>query len=683
MHSATRSSDTRPSSKQLLMLFPSQNDSSAGLSENSVSLKSSRSFEPPPSDSPSSHGQERSQSIPPLTSSGVETSSPGEDLQHPNNDDDSRRNAADDTVSANIDAGREARSDARYASDASLNILPKIPTSPIEITDFNRPPFSLQTGAHSQALSGPSQTGFAGPSTSTDSSVSPPVVRSNSCPTDGAAYPSTLQPRLGRPTPLSGRSMEVIQQEKRVTFLVIQHFLNLSSPSTTIDTRMTFLARNSTLSMGSPPPYYEAVNQAPVHHHSSFNVGHAGPSDPLAGPSRLSEDWYTNESRRDGPARTRVRPRPPLPIGPRRPSQGVVALPSSIGFSDSLNRTASTASMSQSSLSRQRSTRIPAIPSPKFQTPSPKWRGHTMDAARWTFKSSQLQTIVSKAIKQSSEASLIRLLEPEVLDSDIPAEIANLEALRTDIKTRYKLLARRRAVLFETLSSFLLGNTEDGSHAHRLLEELSEIAGTMDHLAEELHSADTQLTHLDSLTQVHISSALSVALRKLNASLLKQMSENENLRNDLCSLEAERDEAWSQAERIALELDQLAGTAENPSPILSLSNRSSRVSTHRKSMALASKAGLKVPKRRHSKRLSLKVTPSSPSFSSPFVSPTSSSKSARPAKSISPSTSADKKPSPVLTESTSPPVCPIYLSEFFSDSLYSHVPIADLHPPGH
>ena len=413
-----------------------------------------------------------------------------------------------------------------------------------------------------------------------------------------------------------------------------------------------FLNRASIISMGSPPPYSEVAHQGPIHPRGS-NPAYFGPSasDPVAGPSRSSGEWNNNESRRDSPAKTRVRPRPPLPIGPRRPSQG---LPPNVTFPHARDRSGSLASISQPGLSRQRSARITAIPSPKFQTPLPKWRGHTMDAARWTFKSSQLQAIVSRAIKHSSEASLIRLLEPELLENDVPAEIEALETLRTDLKTRYKLHARRRATLLETLSSVIntgLNTAEEGpGYAHRLLEEISEIAATMDNLSEELHSADIQLAYLDSLTQVHMSSALAVALRKLNASFLKQMAENENLRNELFSVEAERDEAWRQAERIALELDQLATTSENSSPILS--NRSSRVLAHRKSMVHPLKMELmKGTKRRFSKRLSLSATPASASgLVSAFVSPGVGPKAPRHSKILSPPPTRKRPPVPNLTE---------------------------------
>jgi hypothetical protein len=721
MQLPSRLSEARPSSKQVLMHLPSQNGSSGGLSERTGSLKSSRSFEPQRSDSASSYSQDvrnssqKIQSIRLQSPSWVEeNSSPAEDLQPSKEDDeddeDTRRIVVDDTVSASIEksqsSGGVSQSDGNYASDApmlNLNIHPPIPT----------PIFGLdQAATQSQVFSETGQTGFAAPSTSSSNlSVSTPLVRSKSFPTHEVIIPTPLTNSTGtatttrsnvQPVHVNGTTFPRMTDEKSV---FSRHQAAPSDSSVPQPHQHLykddFLGRNSTLSMGSPPPYYEVVNQSHHHHHhqqhqqrqqqhagpSTLN-GHAGPIDPVAGPSRSSGEWPTNESRRDSPAtRTRVRARPPFPIGPRRPSQGHVVPPSSVAFSDSFDRSGSVGSSSQPSLlSRQRSARIPIIPPPKFQTPPPKWRGHTMDAARWTFKSSQLQAIVTKAIKQSSEASLIRLLEPEILENDIPAEIADLETLRTDIKTRYKLLARRRAVLYEALSSFLAGNTEHGlGYAHRLLEELSEIATHMDHLSEELHSADNQLTYLDSLTQLHTSSALAVALRKLNTSFLKQMTENENIRNDLCSVEAERDEAWLEAERIANEMDQLAGkvAAESQSPVVSSSNRSSRVSAHRKSSAIASKAGLKVvAKRRPSQKLSLKVSPpTSTAFSSPFVSPTSSSKGgggatrhAKPGSPPTSSSSSGQRKEPVVpntTDSTlSPPVCFSFsFCSFFTHSL--------------
>jgi hypothetical protein len=226
-----------------------------------------------------------------------------------------------------------------------------------------------------------------------------------------------------------------------------------------------------------------------------------------------------------------------------------------------------------------------------------------MEIAKWTFTSAQLQAIVSKAIQQSAQASSIRLLRLEVLENELPEEMQRLEAQRTDLKARYKMLTRRRATVLDALSSHMTDwDGENSTHALRLVENLKEISSMLDHLAEELHSVDGQLAHLDSMTHIHTGSALSMALRKLNASFLKQVAENQSLIKKIQILEAERDEGWRQAECEANEFDRMSDRdrADGPS-----SKRSSRVSAIRKSSSRASRAGLRTPSQRFSQASSL------------------------------------------------------------------------------
>jgi len=103
-----------------------------------------------------------------------------------------------------------------------------------------------------------------------------------------------------------------------------------------------------------------------------------------------------------------------------------------------------------------------AVPHVKFHTPAIKWKGFTLDAAKWTFTSAQLQGIVSRAIRQSAEPSLIRLLPLETLDDEIPPEVERLETQSSYLKLRYKALARRRANLLEALAIHVDGS-EEGS----------------------------------------------------------------------------------------------------------------------------------------------------------------------------------------------------------------------------
>jgi chromosome segregation ATPase len=180
-----------------------------------------------------------------------------------------------------------------------------------------------------------------------------------------------------------------------------------------------------------------------------------------------------------------------------------------------------------------------------------------------------------------------------VLDDEIPEEIKRLESQKNNVVMRYKASTRRRTTILDQLYSCASGQ-EEVNCAHRLLrqlDELKELTQGLDRLAEELHSVDQQLSHLESLTHIHTGSALALALRKLNSSFLKQVAENQVLKSKIQSLEAERDEAWQQAQRVADEYDQLSNNS------LSSHSSSSRMSAKRKSSSRVSRAGLRTPNR--------------------------------------------------------------------------------------
>ncbi|KAJ7701756.1 hypothetical protein B0H17DRAFT_163878 [Mycena rosella] len=351
---------------------------------------------------------------------------------------------------------------------------------------------------------------------------------------------------------------------------------------------------------GSPPPYYTVMydrdagrdndRMTPSTGGSGSYPDHFSPSTPGT-QLREQRSLSIQSIASPGPGR-RPRARPPLPVGPR-PSTSATVVPS-LGR----NRNGSVSSIASTMPGGRRVTSS----SPRFQTPPLKWRGYTMDAAKWTFSSSQLQGIVSRAIRQSAEASSIRLLRMETVDTDIPEELHRLEMQRTDVKTRYKMLTRRRTNLFATLTSHLDGTEpEDQTYALRVVENLKEISTELDRLAEDLHSADEQIAQLTSLRDVHSASALAMALRKLNASFLKQIAEADALRTQVESLQAERDEAWTQAVDVANEYDDLNERMEISSPGPSSYNkRSSRVLAVKKSSIRVSKAGLRSSSRRSS-----------------------------------------------------------------------------------
>lgn len=214
-----------------------------------------------------------------------------------------------------------------------------------------------------------------------------------------------------------------------------------------------------------------------------------------------------------------------------------------------------------------------------------------MEAAQWTLTSAELQGVVSRAMKHFSEGSSIRLLRLETLDGEIAEEIHRLEMLHTDVKSRYKMLVRRRWQLLGELT----GHLESGVVGHAAsiaMAELAEVTLAQDQLTDELHTVAEQLAQLEGLREVHHSSALAMALRKVNTIFLRQAAEMQKLREQLESLEAERDEGWKQAHDIAVECDKLMETAGEPGS-KAPNKRSERVSAVRKSSIRQSKAGLR------------------------------------------------------------------------------------------
>ena len=257
-------------------------------------------------------------------------------------------------------------------------------------------------------------------------------------------------------------------------------------------------------------------------------------------------------------------------------------------------------------------TRIASMMShaaPRFQPSRVQFRGLTMEAAQWTLTSQQLQHIVSTAIRQSADASAIRILPEETLERGLPEEIDRLDALAGELKIRYKLNVRKRNTLLANVSR-IAESTELGESAAavgRMMDELSEVTESLDQTAEDLYMVTDQLAQLVHLRDVHQRSALAMALRKLNSSFLKQVGEVQRLREQVATLEAERDEAWREAQEVAQEFDDFtdrimadsvptpggANGKDRDKESLTPSRRSSRVMVARKNSQRASKAGLR------------------------------------------------------------------------------------------
>ncbi|KAI0767447.1 hypothetical protein C8Q74DRAFT_1370231 [Fomes fomentarius] len=398
---------------------------------------------------------------------------------------------------------------------------------------------------------------------------------------------------------------------------------NSSAPSSPGRSRLD--AHASSISVDQPPPPYmdevrsatPPVPQVPIA---------APPPPPMlapAPPARISTPelqpapppntplGVSHTPSDTTPNKRFTRSRPPLPHGPRKPSYSAAAARMRAESVSSLNS-------SGPSTSNPRVMSIMSHAAPRFQPSRVQFRGLTMEAAQWTLTSQQLQHVVSTAIRQSADASAIRILPCETLDHGLPDEIERLEDHVAELKTKYKLGVRKRNTLLAQVTRIAeSGELSEGSAAVRMLEELNDVTDTLDLTAEELYVTTDQLDQLNHLRDVHQRSALAMALRKLNSSFLKQVGEVQRLREQVAMLEAERDEAWREAQEVAQEFDDFTDrimTDASPLPSgsrsgknadkdkdkdsITPSRRSSRVVLARKSSQRASKAGLRSMYRR-------------------------------------------------------------------------------------
>ena len=381
-----------------------------------------------------------------------------------------------------------------------------------------------------------------------------------------------------------------------------------------------------------PPPPYQTAILSQVASMDGENEPHVGPSSLLhsyihtppngqrSGPqpaqfTRLPQaQWCLTNSTlaSKGPVRERAESVPDIrirPLGPRKPS-GTQGHNKFSSLESYRLRAGSVSSVHPNLLrsgvglgtpptsSNHSAASIRVRSAPRFPTVPVKWRGYTLDVARWTFTSQQLQEISSRAIKASAESYYVRLLRLETLDTELPEELHRLDLLTTDLKTRVRATVAARRELLDALTIHASGaRALDHHDLEGIVEELGAITQLADELNDELYTVSDQIAQLKRLRDVHSSGALAMSLRKLNTSFLRQSTENQLLRERVAALEAERDIAWTQAEHVAQEFDDLSAKLDQGAASASSSGnnsrRASRVSAVRKSNIRLSQSGLR------------------------------------------------------------------------------------------
>ncbi|KAM5530027.1 hypothetical protein V8D89_016306, partial [Ganoderma adspersum] len=222
---------------------------------------------------------------------------------------------------------------------------------------------------------------------------------------------------------------------------------------------------------------------------------------------------------------------------------------------------ASTSRASTPALLKTMPKRPPLAPLPtvNFDSEPVKWKPLTLEAAKWTFTSEQLQEIVSGAIRQSAAESFIRVLPTQVADAELPQEAERLEQLRTTTQAQYRFNMHRRAMLLQSLAALSQSPQcdSDGEPLYNLTTQLAELTASCDRLMETLVRIADQKAQVAHLQDMHVGSALAMALRKLNASYTKRSAELQETRARNDELRAELEEAWNMAQDMAQEMDDL------------------------------------------------------------------------------------------------------------------------------
>ncbi|OSX64340.1 hypothetical protein POSPLADRAFT_1073870 [Postia placenta MAD-698-R-SB12] len=199
-------------------------------------------------------------------------------------------------------------------------------------------------------------------------------------------------------------------------------------------------------------------------------------------------------------------------------------------------------------------------PPPNFESVPVQWRGMTLEAAQWNMTSEQLQEIVSVAIRASAQESFIRLVPLQVYNEELGKEVERLEVLKATTQSQYRFNVHRRMMLMRSLNALSFAPSSEGGDYEALVNltcQLAEVTASCDRLMETLLTVSDQRAQIQRIQDVHVASALGIALRKLNASYGRRATDLATARAKVDELTEELEEAWKVAEELAQEMDDL------------------------------------------------------------------------------------------------------------------------------
>ncbi|KAI0766165.1 hypothetical protein BD413DRAFT_571948 [Trametes elegans] len=237
-------------------------------------------------------------------------------------------------------------------------------------------------------------------------------------------------------------------------------------------------------------------------------------------------------------------------------ASAAVAVPSEAGSTPASTRASTPA------LSRIMPRRPPLAPPPalNFEAEPIPWKGMTLEAAQWSLTSEQLQETVSRAIRHSASESFIRVVPVQTFDVELPEELERLDSLKATTQAQYRFSMHRRTMLLQSLVALSQSQYPDGGDGealYSLTTQLADLTVSCDRLMETLVRISDQRAQIQQVQNLHIASALAMALRKLNTSYARRTTELHETRAYNDELKAELEEAWSMAQDMAQEMDDL------------------------------------------------------------------------------------------------------------------------------
>jgi len=175
----------------------------------------------------------------------------------------------------------------------------------------------------------------------------------------------------------------------------------------------------------------------------------------------------------------------------------------------------------------------------------------------------------------------------ENVDQVLPAELQRLEQLKFSMQSKYRFLVQRRTMVLQALianvqiSSFKGKEKEDiVDNVTALAMQLSETTAECDRILEELLKISHRTTQINRMLDTHVASALAIAIRKvgnthflisasqlnliqqLNNSYARRTTDLQQTKERISQLEAELEDAWNEAEKLAKEIDDYEADLE-------------------------------------------------------------------------------------------------------------------------